>query len=108
DGLGPVTVAQLAVSSALPNKSIDQALARLEGEGFAMQGQFSPGGTQASSPANNQEARGDARVPMASSPANGQEARGDARVPMASPANNQEARGDARVPIASPANNQEA
>src|SRR6185503_19548869 len=55
DGLGPVTVAQLAASFSLPEKKIDQALARLEGEGFAMQGQFTPGDTQASSPANSQE-----------------------------------------------------
>ncbi|HKP38951.1 MAG TPA: DEAD/DEAH box helicase [Pyrinomonadaceae bacterium] len=42
DGLGPVTVAQIAASSSLPVKEIDRALARLEGEGFAMQGQFTP------------------------------------------------------------------
>jgi ATP-dependent Lhr-like helicase len=46
DGLGPVTVNQLAVSFSLPAKEIDRALARLEGEGFAMQGQFTPGGTE--------------------------------------------------------------
>ncbi|HEY6045235.1 MAG TPA: hypothetical protein VIU65_01450, partial [Pyrinomonadaceae bacterium] len=62
DGLGPVTTSQLAASFALPKKDIDQALARLEGEGFAMQGQFSPGGmqaspagTQASAPAHNEK-----------------------------------------------------
>src|SRR5439155_2395410 len=43
---------------------IEVALAKLESEGFAMQGQFTPIGTQASSPAVSQaEARGDARVP---------------------------------------------
>src|SRR6185295_13007109 len=57
DGLGPVTVAQLAASFALPHKNIDQALARLEGEGFAMQGQFTPVGTPASPPANSPDAR---------------------------------------------------
>jgi ATP-dependent Lhr-like helicase len=65
DGLGPVTVEELAASFALTTNQIDQALARLEGEGFAMQGQFTPGGTQASSPANSQEeARGDGRAPI--------------------------------------------
>jgi ATP-dependent Lhr-like helicase len=65
DGLGPVTVSQLAASFSLAKKEIERALARLEGEGFAMQGQFSPGGTQASPPADSQEeARGDARVPI--------------------------------------------
>ena len=61
DGLGPVTVEGLASSFALTTNKIDQALARLEGEGFAMQGQFTPG-IQASSPANNQE---EAPVPIA-------------------------------------------
>src|SRR5207237_6393051 len=65
DGLGPVTVAELAVSFSIPANQIEAALAKLEGEGFAMQGQFTPDGTQASSPANRQEeARGDARVPV--------------------------------------------
>ncbi|HEX5704568.1 MAG TPA: DEAD/DEAH box helicase [Pyrinomonadaceae bacterium] len=62
DGLGPVTVSQLADSFSLPPNQIEQALAKLEGEGFAMQGQFTPSnGTQASAPA--QEGREDARVP---------------------------------------------
>src|SRR6185295_483357 len=52
DGLGPVTVDQMAASFSLPAKDIDRALAHLEGEGFAMQGRFTPNGTQASSPAN--------------------------------------------------------
>jgi ATP-dependent Lhr-like helicase len=42
DGLGPVTVSQLADSFSLPANQIEQALAKLEGEGFAMQGQFTP------------------------------------------------------------------
>jgi ATP-dependent Lhr-like helicase len=42
DGLGPVTVADLAASFSLAPNQIEQALARLEGEGFAMQGQFTP------------------------------------------------------------------
>src|SRR5437588_9022778 len=65
DGLGPVTVAELAVSFSLPANQIEIALAKLEGEGFVMQGQFTPEGTQASSPAHRQEeARGEARVPV--------------------------------------------
>jgi ATP-dependent helicase Lhr and Lhr-like helicase len=40
DGLGPVTLGQLAQSFSLPTDRIEQALAKLEGEGFAMQGQF--------------------------------------------------------------------
>jgi ATP-dependent helicase Lhr and Lhr-like helicase len=40
DALGPVTVAELANSFSVSPKRIDAGLARLEGEGFAMQGQF--------------------------------------------------------------------
>jgi ATP-dependent Lhr-like helicase len=40
EGLGPVTVAELATSFSLPSQKIDVGLARLEGEGFAMQGNF--------------------------------------------------------------------
>src|SRR5205814_225726 len=43
DSLGPVTVAQLAEGFSLAANRIEQGLARLEGEGFAMQGQFTPG-----------------------------------------------------------------
>jgi ATP-dependent Lhr-like helicase len=60
EGLGPVTVPGLADSFSLPPNQIEIALAKLEGEGFAMQGQFTPGGTQASSPAASE----DARVPV--------------------------------------------
>src|SRR6185437_5383887 len=42
DALGPVTVSQLAESFSLPANRIDIGLAKLEGEGFAMQGQFTP------------------------------------------------------------------
>jgi len=42
DALGPVTVAQLAHSFSLPQNRIETGLAKLEGEGFAMQGQFTP------------------------------------------------------------------
>jgi len=42
DALGPVTVAQLANSFSLPPNQIEIGLAKLEGEGFAMQGQFTP------------------------------------------------------------------
>jgi hypothetical protein len=56
DALGPVTVSQLAESFLLPTRRIEQALAKLEGEGFAMQGQFTPG--YAGVPAGDTEHRG--------------------------------------------------
>ncbi len=65
DGLGPVTVSQLADSFSLPPNQIEQALAKLEGEGFAMQGQFTPG-DRGSSPTVREgleNASEDARVP---------------------------------------------
>jgi ATP-dependent Lhr-like helicase len=43
EGLGPITVDALAKSFSLPADRIQIALAKLEGEGFAMQGQFTPG-----------------------------------------------------------------
>jgi ATP-dependent Lhr-like helicase len=61
DGLGPITADEIANSFSLPVNQIDVALAKLEGEGFAMQGQFTPLGTQASPPANEEEK---ARVPI--------------------------------------------
>jgi ATP-dependent Lhr-like helicase len=63
EGLGPVTVAALAESLSLPASQIEIALAKLEGEGFAMQGQFTPNGTQVSAPAET-IAGGDAGVPV--------------------------------------------
>ncbi len=42
EGLGPVTVAQLAESFSLTPDRIEIGLAKLESEGFAMQGQFTP------------------------------------------------------------------
>src|SRR2546423_5992714 len=51
DAVGPVTVPQLAQTFSLSANQIEQGLAKLEGEGFAMQGQFTPAGTQAASPA---------------------------------------------------------
>ena len=42
EGLGPVTVQELADSFSVSSQWIDAGLARLEGEGFAMQGQFTP------------------------------------------------------------------
>jgi ATP-dependent helicase Lhr and Lhr-like helicase len=42
EGLGPVTVQELADSFSVSTQWIDAGLARLEGEGFAMQGQFTP------------------------------------------------------------------
>jgi ATP-dependent Lhr-like helicase len=60
EGLGPVTVDQLVAAFSVSANHINVALAKLESEGFAMQGQFTPPPTtQASSPA----AREDARVP---------------------------------------------
>ncbi len=44
DGLGPITADELAKSFSLPMNQIEMALAKLEGEGFAMQGQFTPVG----------------------------------------------------------------
>jgi ATP-dependent Lhr-like helicase len=43
EGLGPVTVSALAESLALPVTEISRALAALQGEGFAMRGQFTQG-----------------------------------------------------------------
>ncbi|HVS82035.1 MAG TPA: hypothetical protein VHE60_09905, partial [Pyrinomonadaceae bacterium] len=42
DGVGPTTVNELAASLSLNVNHIEQALARLESEGFAMQGKFTP------------------------------------------------------------------
>jgi ATP-dependent Lhr-like helicase len=46
EGLGPVTVGALAGAFALPPTSVAVALASLQGEGFAMRGQFTPGVTE--------------------------------------------------------------
>jgi len=46
EGLGPVTVAELANSSGLPTSDIELGLLKLEAEGFVIRGQFSPGGTE--------------------------------------------------------------
>src|SRR5205814_9733244 len=54
DGVGPTTVDELAASLSVPLSKIEQALARLEGEGFAMQGKFTPHG-YAGVPACNSE-----------------------------------------------------
>ena len=64
DALGPVTVTQLANSFSLATSQIEIGLAKLEGEGFAMQGQFTPLGTQPSSAAYCEGAREDACVPI--------------------------------------------
>jgi ATP-dependent Lhr-like helicase len=45
-GLGPVAAGTLADALALPQLDIDMALVKLEGEGYAMRGRFTPG-TQA-------------------------------------------------------------
>jgi ATP-dependent helicase Lhr and Lhr-like helicase len=42
DGLGPVTVPEIAVSFSLAANQIEIALSKLESEGFAMRGQFTP------------------------------------------------------------------
>jgi ATP-dependent Lhr-like helicase len=42
-GLGPVTAAQLAQQLGIATGAVDMALAALEGEGFALRGQFTPG-----------------------------------------------------------------
>ena len=42
DGLGPVSVSDLAVSFSLTANQIEAALIKLESEGFAMQGRFTP------------------------------------------------------------------
>jgi ATP-dependent Lhr-like helicase len=60
DGLGPVTVAELAASLSLTTNQINAALARLEGEGFAMQGSFTPGESVRNSTVR--EGAGDARA----------------------------------------------
>jgi ATP-dependent Lhr-like helicase len=44
--LGPMTAAQLAQRLGVPVQDMDAALGALEGEGFAMRGQFTPNGTQ--------------------------------------------------------------
>ncbi|UCE01316.1 MAG: DEAD/DEAH box helicase [Candidatus Latescibacterota bacterium] len=44
EGLGPVTVHDLATSLGVPSARIDTALAALESEGFALRGRFTPGG----------------------------------------------------------------
>ena len=43
EGLGPVTAADLALSCGLGAPRIDEALLRLETEGFALRGRFTPG-----------------------------------------------------------------
>jgi len=42
-GFGPSTVAQIAAPLGLPSSDIEQALARLEAEGYVLRGHFSPG-----------------------------------------------------------------
>ncbi|HET6892482.1 MAG TPA: DEAD/DEAH box helicase, partial [Pyrinomonadaceae bacterium] len=43
EGLGPVTVADLAQSFGLPANQLEAALLKLEAEGFVIRGKFSPG-----------------------------------------------------------------
>ncbi|MHC6224329.1 DNA glycosylase AlkZ-like family protein [Pseudomonas sp. X10] len=42
-GFGPLTLAQIAMPLGLPDGDVEQALARLESEGYVMRGHFSPG-----------------------------------------------------------------
>ncbi|SEB12663.1 DEAD/DEAH box helicase [Variovorax sp. YR216] len=42
-GLGPMTAAELAVQLQLPPSRIDAALSALQGEGYVLQGRFTPG-----------------------------------------------------------------
>ncbi|MEW5709339.1 MAG: DEAD/DEAH box helicase [Pseudomonadota bacterium] len=46
EGLGPVTARGLAAAGALPAGPVEGALARLEAEGFALRGRFTPGATE--------------------------------------------------------------
>jgi ATP-dependent Lhr-like helicase len=46
EGVGPITVADLANSSGLPTSDIELGLLKLEAEGFVIRGQFTPGGTE--------------------------------------------------------------
>jgi ATP-dependent Lhr-like helicase len=46
EGLGPVTVGELANSSGLTTSDIELGLLKLEAEGFVIRGQFTPGGTE--------------------------------------------------------------
>lgn len=40
---GPLTLAQIATPLGLPDNEVEQALARLEGEGYVLRGHFTPG-----------------------------------------------------------------
>ncbi|MNO72793.1 putative ATP-dependent helicase Lhr [compost metagenome] len=42
-GYGPLTLAQISAPLGLPDKAVEQALARLEREGYVLRGHFSPG-----------------------------------------------------------------
>ena len=72
DGLGPVTIAELAASISLPLHRIEAALGRLEAEGFAMQGKFTPDrgiSPTVSEGSLNEETGKDAGEPPAGMPA---------------------------------------
>jgi ATP-dependent Lhr-like helicase len=81
EALGPVNVPALAKSFSLSPAKIEIGLAKLETEGFVMQGQFTPGGTQPSPAA---ELGGeDARLPIQFTPGGTRlavELAGDARL----------------------------
>jgi len=55
EGLGPVTASTIADSLALPESSINIALAALEAEGFAMRGHFTPHAAQAARASSDRE-----------------------------------------------------
>ena len=63
DGLGPSPSPSSRIRFRCRRTKSNRRWRRLEGEGFAMQGQFTPGGTQASAPAEERarSARGRAR-----------------------------------------------
>ncbi|HKP45785.1 MAG TPA: hypothetical protein VJT50_04235, partial [Pyrinomonadaceae bacterium] len=46
EGLGPVTVPQVAASFGLPERDIESGLLKLEAEGFVIRGKFTPGTTE--------------------------------------------------------------
>jgi ATP-dependent helicase Lhr and Lhr-like helicase len=50
EGLGPVTVGEIADSLGVPEARINTSLAALEREGFAMRGRFTPGAAQEGAP----------------------------------------------------------
>jgi ATP-dependent Lhr-like helicase len=69
EGLGPVTVPQLATSFSLSVSQIQTALTVLEGEGFVMQGRYTPLRDEGPIASSGQNAGKDAGEPQAGMPA---------------------------------------